>query len=71
MVSVTCRNPRRRVIGEQRALQLFKSDIEKSKDKLFFIKHRAAGSAQAEFYLVQGGLDQSDPVTMRDYSVYQ
>ena len=58
MVSVPRRNSRRLRQGDQRVLQLLKSDIEKSKDKLFLIKHRAAGSAQAKWYLVQVGMDQ-------------
>ena len=70
MVSVTCSNPRRIRRGEKRALKLLNSDIEKSKDKLFFIMHRAAVSSQDECYLVQDDRGQSYLVTMRDYGVY-
>ena len=37
---------------KKRALQLIKSDIENSNDKLSFINHRATVLAQAKLYLV-------------------
>ena len=48
VVSVTRRNPRRLRRGDQRSLKLLKTDIEKSKDKLFFIKHRDVVSSQVK-----------------------
>ena len=69
VVSVLRRNPRRFRQGNKRSLQLLKSDIESSNDKLFFINHRATGSAQAKWYLVQVDMEQSYPVTIRDYRV--
>ena len=56
---------------KKRATQLLKIDIETSNKKLFFIKHRDTGSEQAKWYLVQVDMDKSDPVTTRDYGVYQ
>ena len=41
-------NPRSLIQGDQRALNQLKSDIERSKDKLFFIKHIDAGSIHAK-----------------------
>ena len=64
------RNPRRLRRGEQRALRHIKSEIESSKDKLFFIKHISAGSTQAKWYLVHVDTDQLDFIDMRDYEVY-
>ena len=64
-------NPRRLRWGNQRALQLIKSNIEKPKDNLFFVKQRATGSAQAKYYLVEVDMDQLYPVTMIDYGVYR
>ena len=57
--------------GDQRSLIQLKSDIEKSKDKIFFINHISAGSAQDKFYLVQMDVDHSYLVTMRYYGVYR
>ena len=36
-----------------------------------FIKHRSTGSAQGKWYLLQVYMDQSDPVIMIYYGVYQ
>ena len=58
MVSVTRRNLMEIIRGYQRSLIQLKSDIEKSKDKLFFIKHIAAGSSQAKWYLLHVDMDQ-------------
>ena len=71
MVSVQRRKPRRIRRRDQRALINIKSDIEKSKDKLCFIKHVAVGSAQDKWYLLQVDIDKSDLVIIRDYGVYQ
>ena len=46
-------------------------EIESSKDKIFIIKHISAGSTQAQWYLIQVDMDQSDMVSMRDFGVYQ
>ena len=48
LVSVTRRNLMGIIQGYQIALIQLKSDTEKSKYKIFFIKHIAAGSAQAK-----------------------
>ena len=56
------RNPRRLIRGGQRELRQTKSEIESSKDKLFFIKHISAGSTQDKWYLVQVNMDQLDPI---------
>ena len=71
MLLVPHRNPRRLIWGDQRALIQHKSDIERSKDKLFFIKHVAAGSTQYKWYLVQVYMDQSYLIYMRDYRIYR
>ena len=71
VVSVPRRNPRRLRWGNKKAMQLLKNYIENSNDNLFFVKHITTGSAQAKWYLVQVDMDQSDPVTMRYYMVYQ
>ena len=71
VIPVPCRYPRRIIQVDQRALRQFKSDIKKSKDKLFFINHIAAGSAQAKLHLLHVDMDQSDTVTMRDYRLYR
>ena len=64
MVSVSRSNPRSVRRGDQRALRQVKVNIEKSKDRLFFVKHIAAGSAQAKCYLVQVDIEQWYIVTM-------
>ena len=64
------RNPRKLIQGDQRLLSQLKSDIERSKDKLFLIKHMSAGLTHAKWYLVQVDMNQSDPVSMRNYGVY-
>ena len=46
------RNPRITRQGNQRALIKLKSDIEISKDKLFFIKHMSDGPTRTKCYLV-------------------
>ena len=48
VILVPLSNPRRLRRGDKKALQLLKSDIENSNDKLFFIKHRTTGSEQAK-----------------------
>ena len=70
MVSVTRRNLMGIIRGYQRALIQLKSDIEKSKDKLFFIKHISVESTQAKLCLIQVYADQSYTVSMREYGVY-
>ena len=70
-VLATFRNPRRLILGDKRALQLLKIYIENSNDKIFFIKNRSTGSAQAKWYLVHVDMDQLDPVTMRYYGVFR
>ena len=35
----------------------------------FFINHVSAGSSQGKWYLVQLYMEQSDPVTMRNYGL--
>ena len=67
---VTRRNPRSLIRGDQRALSQLGSELERSKDKIFFTKHRYAVLTQTKWYLVQVDMDQSYPVTMRDYGVY-
>ena len=57
--------------GDQRALRHFKSEIEISNDKLFFIKNIVTGSTQAKWYLVQLKMEQSNLIEMRDYGVYR
>ena len=69
MVSVSHRNIRRIIRGDQISLRLLKSDIEKSKENIFFINHRASGSTHAEWYLVKVDQDQFDPVSMKYYRV--
>ena len=71
MVSDPRRNPRSIRWGDQRALRLIKIGIEKSKYKLFLIKHRAVGSSQDKWYLLQVDMDKLDMVTMRYYGLYQ
>ena len=51
------RNPRKLIQGDQRLLSQLKSDIERSKDKLFLIKHMSAGLTQIKWYLVQLDMD--------------
>ena len=70
-VLATFRNPRRLILGDKRALQLLKIYIENSNDKIFFIKNRSTGSAQAKWYLVHVDMDQSYPVTMKYCRVYR
>ena len=53
VMSVPRRNPRILRQGNKREIQLLKSNIKNSNDKLFFVKHRTTGSEQAKFYLVQ------------------
>ena len=48
VVVVPLRNPRRLRRGDQRSLRQLKSEIESSKEKLFFIRHIVAGSTQAK-----------------------
>ena len=67
MVSVLRRKPSRLRQCDQRALRQLKIDIEKPKDELFFIKHIAAGSTQAKWYLEQEDMDQSGTVAMQEY----
>ena len=55
MVSSPIKNPNRLGRVDQRALIYLLSEIEISKDKLFFINHIDAGSSQAKSYLVQVG----------------
>ena len=43
--------------GGKRALGQLKSELESSKDKLFFINYIPAGSTQAKWYLVQVDMD--------------
>ena len=62
--------PKKSQTGGQIALSQLKRDIEISKDKLFFIKHIAAGSTQSKWYLVQVDMYQLYPIDMRDYEVY-
>ena len=57
--------------GDQISLGILKSEIDKSKDKLSFIKQRVAGSEKAKWYLVQVDMYQLDPVTMGYYEVYR
>ena len=71
VVSVPQRNPRRLIRGDQRALRLIKGDIEKSKDTIFFIKHRSTESVQSKWYLVQVDMELSYIVEMREYEVYR
>ena len=70
MASITSRNPIRLRQGDQRALSQIESDLERSKDKIFFIKNISVGLTHTKWYLVQVDMEQSDPVTMRDYGVY-
>ena len=67
VVSIPHRNPRNLRRGNQKALRQLKIDIEKPKDELFFIKHIAAGSTQAKWYLEQEDMDQSGTVAMQEY----
>ena len=71
VVLVPCRNPRRLRRLDQRSLRKLKSEIESSKDKLFFIKHMATGSPQTKCYLLQVDMDQLGTINMRDYGVYR
>ena len=48
-----------------------KTDIEKSKDKLFFMKYMHVGLTGGKCYLLQVDMNQSDPFAMKDYGVYQ
>ena len=57
--------------GDQKSPKQIKSEIEISKDKLFFINRIVAGSTQAKWYLVQVDMDHSDTIEMRDFEVYQ
>ena len=52
VVSVPRRTPMRLILGDQRSLRHLKSEIEKSKDKIIFIKNIAAGSTQDQWDLV-------------------
>ena len=70
MISVKSRNPSRLICGEQRALRQIKSNIEKSKDKLFLTKHTTEGSERDKWYLLQFYMDSSDPYSMSNYGVY-
>ena len=67
---VPCRNPRSLRRCDQRALINIKSDIEISKDKLFFVNHMSAGSTRNKWYLLQVNMDQSDLFSARNYGVY-
>ena len=67
VVSYICRNPRRIIRGDQRALTQIEIEIDISEDKPFFIKIVYAGSTQAKWYLVQVDMDQSDPVLVKYY----
>ena len=69
MVLVTQRNKRRLRWGDQRELFRIKIDITRSKDKLFFIDHMTLELTHTKWYLVQVDMDQTYPVTMRDYGV--
>ena len=70
VVLVSRRNPRRIRGGDLRPLSQIKSDIKRSKDKLFLIKHMSAGSTHAKWYLVQVDMEQSNPVSMSNYGAY-
>ena len=70
LVLVPHRNSRRLRRGDQRSLIQLKIYIERSKDKLFFIKHMSAGSTHTKCYLVQVDMDQSNPVFMSNHGVY-
>ena len=65
VVSDPFSNPRMLIWGVQRALRQLKSEIESSKDKLFFINHTSAGSTKDKWNLIQVDMNQSYPVTMR------
>ena len=65
VASVPRRNPRRLRRRNQIALIQIKSDIEISKDDLFFIKNIVLQLTQAKQYLVEVAIEQSDPVDMR------
>ena len=70
MVLVTRRDPRRIIRGDQISLRQIKCDIERSKDKIFFIKHIYAGSPQTRWYLLQVSMEHSEPVSVRNYGMY-
>ena len=57
MVSVPLRNPRRLIRGDQITLQQLKIYIEKSKDKVFFIRQKSAESTQDILYLIKVDLE--------------
>ena len=71
VVLVPRRNPRRLIRGYQRALSQLKSGIERSQDRIFFIKHMSAGSTHTIWYFVQVDMEQSYPTNMRNYGVYR
>ena len=61
----------RLIQGYQRAIRQLISEIESSKENHFFIKHIAAGSIKAKWYLIQVDMYQSDLVAMKDYDMYR
>ena len=67
MVLVPQRDPGRIRWGYQIVLIQLKSDIERSKDKIFFIKYMSAGWTNTKRYLVKVYMEQSKPVAMSNY----
>ena len=63
------RNPRKLKQDDQRSLSQLKSNIERSNDKLFFIKHMSTGLTHSKWYLLQVNIYQSEPFSMRNYGV--
>ena len=70
LVLIPRRNPRSLRRGYQRSLIQNKIDIEISKDKIFFIEHIYEGLTHTKWYLVQVDMNQSNPVSMKNYGVY-
>jgi hypothetical protein len=45
--------------------------IERSRDKLFIIKHTPTGQVSPTWYVVQVDLDETDPIAAKDWGVYR
>ena len=71
VVLVPRSNPRRLIRGDQIALSQLKSDIERSKEKLFLIENMSVWLNSAKFYLVHVDMEKSDLVDTSNYGVYR
>ena len=58
-------------LSEQDKTKKMFADINKSKDKLFFIRHRVHSTGKHKWYLVQVRLEDTDPTRAKSDGIYQ